>query len=80
LFAVLPLLLIVATPNAPNFHRFEQTDIWNISIHLAYLLALALIVFNGFYVKTWFHLLQILNIAFAAMAYFNAALAITGDG
>lgn len=76
IFLIAPVLLIAVTPEP------QYSSVPRISIDLfvfSYLAALVLIVFNLFYIRTWLHLFQILNLCFAAMTLFLTALIVSGD-
>jgi len=76
IFLIAPIWLIAVTPEA------RYSPVSRISDDLfvfSYLAAVGLIVFNLFYIKTWFHLIQILNLCFAAVTLFLTVLMVSGD-
>jgi hypothetical protein len=76
IFLIAPVVLIAVTPEA----RFSPAPrIPEDLFVFSYLVATGLIVFNLFYIRTWLHLFQILNLCFAAVTFFLTALIVSGD-
>jgi len=73
---IAPVLLIAVTPEA----RFSPVPrVPDDLFVFSYLVAAGLIVFNLFYIRTWLHLFQILNLCFAAVTFFLTVLVVSGD-
>jgi hypothetical protein len=76
IFVIAPILLIAVTPEARYSPAPRVADDLFV---FSYLAAVGLIVFNLFYIRTWIHLLQILNLCFAAMTLFLTVIIVSGD-
>lgn len=73
-FCLLPLIIIVATPDAMTSINRAIDSIFDICIFVSYFAAILLIIFNGSYVRTRLHWLQVINIYFAVATMMGIAL------
>lgn len=76
IFMIAPVVLIASTPE-PNYSA--SFGLHDDVVAAAYLVALAIIVLNVFYIRTWLHFVQILNISLGAATLFVSAIAVSGD-
>ena len=66
-------VLLAAYSDFPQY-RGEKT--WDSVVAISYILATAIIIFNLWYVRTWLHWLQVLNIAGAALSWFVGVMTV----
>ena len=78
IFILIALLAAVMTPSAaPSAHEVVLT--WNLIAFVFGFIAVAIVVFNLWFTKTWLHLLQVVNLPCGLLSLFVGAMAITHD-